>query len=244
MRKLILLIVFTTSLIVSRADLGAPTIQAVCRISLINGETFEGFIVLGQGGYQGIWANGFYFEQGENYKNPVLFSLESKTIEKTDEKAYYVNNGIRQRMRFRNNQKFYYMQWERTPSINNPKEINIKSNDTATYLTINTKLEKKYKLQDTINLYLELPSSTHLSWSKNVRTISISVKDILKFEFLENPSDYWIAKIKEKTIKANEIYNSPDSSGDFWAALWYHEIIKDDKLYEEYQQLLMFNNKR
>jgi len=169
MKNILSIIALTLTFMTVKADLGDPTIQAVCKITLISGESIEGFIVLGHGGYYGIWTNGFYFEQGENYKHPILFSLVFKSIERTEPKTYSVNTGIEGGLRFTRNLKFYYMEWEQTPSVYESKKVNFISNDSSTYLTVSTNLEKKYKLLDTLSLYLELPKSTYLNSKEKVK---------------------------------------------------------------------------
>lgn len=244
MKRILTLATLIMTFMVVKADLGEPTIQAICKITLTNGEIVEGFTTLGIGGYNGIWTNGFYFEQGENYKNPVLFSLLFKSIEMTEPNTYSVKDGIGGGLRFKRNQKFYYMEWEKTPSIYEPNKVKLKSSDSILSLIISSNLEKKYKLLDTITVYLELPSSTYLNSNEKVKNIKVAIKDIVKFEFVSNPSEQWISEIKEKNIKANEKYNGHDSSGDFWEASWYHDIIKDDRLLKKYQESIIFNNRR
>jgi hypothetical protein len=244
MKKTVFIIALLLTFITVKADMGDPTIQAVCKVTLTNGESAEGYIVLGNGGYFGIWTNGFYFEQGENYKHPVLFSLAFKSIEKTASNTYEVNTGIEGGLNFKQNVKFFYMEWVPTPSISKSPKINYIANDSSTYLTVVTNLEKKYKLLDTLSLCLELPKSTYLNAKENVKQKKIAVKDIIKFELVDNPSGKWISEITDKTKNAQELYGGTDSSGDFWAASWYHDIIKDEVLFKQYQEIIIFNNKR
>ena len=237
----IILVIFTTT---ANADCGDPTIQAVCKITLKNGQIRQGFITLGYGGYYGIWTNGFYFEQGENYKHPILFSLDFKSITETKENSYDVIAGEENHICFDRNLKFYFMQWVETPSIYNPKKIELSSEKNFEYVTVTTNLEKKYKLLDSLTLFLELPSTTYLSLKENVSKVKIALSDIKEFELVSNPSVELIEEIKTKTKKAFEINNGPESSGDFIAADWYHDILTNKILYKRYQTMIEFNNKR
>lgn len=244
MKRFLIFVTLIMTFMVVKADLGDPTIQAVCRITLTNGRVVEGFTTLGRGGYYGIWTNGFYFESRDGGKQPVLFSLLFKSVEMTEPGTYNVLDRNDGGFGFQRTQKFYYMEWEETPSIYKLNKVKLESSESTLALIISSNLEKKYKLLDTITLYLELPSMTYLDTEEKVRTLKVSTKDIVLFEFVSNPSEHWESEIKKKSMKAYEICNGPDSSGDFWAASWYHDIIKDEKALKELQEIIIFNNKR
>jgi hypothetical protein len=54
MRKMPLALIVLACLCgAASADLGDPTVQAVCRIKLTDGRSIEGFITIAAGGYEG-----------------------------------------------------------------------------------------------------------------------------------------------------------------------------------------------
>lgn len=212
-------------------DLGDPTIQAICKVTLLNNETYEGIITIANGGYFGIWTNGFCFENEQGFR-PLMFSLDLRNIERIDQHKFEVNfreGGAS----FSKICQLHFMEWEFSPSIKNPKSIKIDGNT----LTWNTNLSKKYNLLESIDLYQSLPKSTYISISSNekLEIITIQLSDIKRFELIENPSIKWQEEIKKKTEQANQINNGPGSSGDFMPAFWYHEIITNEMNYDYYQ---------
>jgi hypothetical protein len=71
--------VLTTTLLVltvlmAKADLGQPSVHAVCRVTTADGKIYEGFVALMVGAIDGVHPNGFYLYQDDIY-NSGLYSL-------------------------------------------------------------------------------------------------------------------------------------------------------------------------
>ncbi len=239
---LLLAIVVLTSY-KSNVDLGNPTIQAVCRATLANGQTVDGFITLGYGGYDGFWMNGIFIDCGDNYKHVIPYTLDFRILIKKSNSEYtlVINSNT---SNFGNVKGVYALQWIDNPSPYNSKTTRFEENKTGKFFYQKTQLEKKYKILDSLTLYQELSSSTYLDSNEKLKSIKLKFSEIASLDLLENPGDKWIEEINRKTDKAHEIYNTEESSGDFLEAAWYHDIVSQKLLLENYQKMIEFNNKR
>jgi len=91
MTRLLTIILFLSAL-TARADLGPPSIQAVCRVTTSDGKTYEGFVALIIGGLDGTHQNGFYLYQDGNYNWTVHFDYEFNKLVRTGSTKYRIGN--------------------------------------------------------------------------------------------------------------------------------------------------------
>lgn len=233
---------------ITKADVGDPTIQAVCRLTLNNGKMLEGLITLGYGSYDGVWMNGFYLESYLNniykYQNTEFLSLDFKSFIKID--SSYDFSGLNN---YRNCRKLKFLQWANGPSYEADARRLIYNdsipNDTLKIISI---IERKYLVMDSINIYYKIPSDTYLETfsdtAKEKRFNTIAIKDISKFELLEHPSTKWLDLIEKAKQKFEKINSTEDSTGDFIQAVWYHELSFNKEEFEHLQKVIMRNIER
>lgn len=90
MRILILsIILIFTSTNPKNIDLGAPEIQAVCKVTLNDGKTIEGFITFGNGGYVSNYRNhGFCLLDENGSKKLILYNFSFSLANLNNYKSY------------------------------------------------------------------------------------------------------------------------------------------------------------
>jgi len=239
------IIIFFTLLVadISYADVGDPTVQAVCRVTLINGKTVEGLIKIGSGGYNGLWMNGFNVET--NYKqqisnNQSFFDLNFRYIQLNDTSIAIGNstsnlNGAKVRVR--------YLQWVENPSIYEP----VKYITTEDSLVITKHIERHYLFLDSIAIFMDMSSVSfldtideHQKPPRQIKVIKIATKDIAKFELVEFPSQEWLSKIEIANRRFDELFNGENSSGDGKPAMWFHDMVAKKELYDYFQPRIDF----
>ena len=228
-----------------KGSLGNPTIQSVCKIAMKDGSIVQGLITLGYGGYYGNWMNGFYLEyypSGVNYKyeQTKFFTLRFKSFVKVDSTYDFYGK------RFENCRKIKFLHWVESPTIYQPQKMFYDDNNTSDTVRLTTHLERKYVALDSITVYFEIPTGTYLYYDTIQKTKfqKIAVRDIVRFELFEKPEQKWLDMISLAEIKADELYNGKDSSGDFLAAGWYHEILKNEEWFNDLQKGIEFNIER
>lgn len=240
--RFIFLIVLLFYSKVSKAGVGDPSIQGVCRITLLNNKVLEGFIKVGTGGYYGLWMNGFSIRkniESKPYDIPKFFDLDFRAIEISDSSFKLATvNDIRSNRLSNGSFKIYFLQWKENTSIYSP--INKISNDDS--LVIIKHIERHYLLLDSIKLYLDITSTTYLDTIdinqnpvKKISTLNIPISEIIKFELLTKPSKLWLDKID----KANKSYPGCET-GDCLPASWFHEMIEDSTIYNLYQPRILY----
>ena len=241
------LILALTALLVfskAKADLGDPTIQSVCKITLSNGKTIEGLITLGYGGYYGNWMNGFYFECYEQikykYERKQFFTLHFKSFVKIDSTYSFGDEASA----LRNCRKIKFLQWVISPSIYQMQKFYYDTSGIVDTARMITHIERKYLALDSLTMYFEIPSTTYLNTIDSAKYQKISVSDIVKFELIEQPAQKWIDMIASTNKKAQERYNGENSSGDFLEAAWYHEILTKKEWFEHLQNGIIRNIER
>lgn len=198
-------------------DLGLPEIEAVCKVTLKDGKTIEGFITFGFGGFEYKYRpNGFCFinEKGVrsfkfyNFKFQFLDVEKQMKNQRWKTKLYYVNN-----ISTRDFSK-------RTESFNKKDRT----------LTITDTDVEKYQFLDEMTLYTKLPFDLFVGNDKgNLNgTITIPVSEIQSVELLKKPSTTSIETIKKAREK---LYKDQEKEEwvDYYEPVWYHEIITDKK---------------
>lgn len=231
----LLTLLFLLITIMVKADLGPPSIQAVCRITTSDGKTYEGFVNLIMGGLHGIHQNGFYFYQNDHSSSTLFFDYEFNKLERTGNTKYRMGNFSADA------KKMYFLAYtgeKETYWLNETKQEVQDQNDN--YLVTKTVIQRKYLMLDTLLLFTELPKYLHLDYTdKTLKRENIPIKDIVSFEVVLNPSETLLNEIEKKRKICYAEVDTTDSTGDFLEPAWVHELIKNpevlNKLREEFK---------
>lgn len=228
MKKFILITALFILITDLQADLGLSTIQAVCKITLKNGESYEGFVTLAEGGYLNYYlSNGFcIIDKTEKYRE-ILFDLD---IEK-------LHNAINHNINSKDKKTLFLLNITRQGNHKKEQEIYLRGENQVLETRI-TNIQN-YILQDTLLIYKTLPHFLLLNRGEftNEEIIKISVSDILTFEFMTNPSEKWLNEIE---IKTKQLF-SEEVSADYVAPLWLHEIVKNEEKLAHLQKYFLIN---
>jgi hypothetical protein len=214
---LFILLIFTSEKPVG-LDLGAPEIQAVCKVTLNDGKTIEGFITFGTGGYEYKYRpHGFCFEHDNGTKQLILYNFKFN-LSNLDSYGSY-RNGTSKLRYVENISKRYYPK---------PKTEYDKGNK---ILTITNTDVKKYKILDNMVMYKKLPLSLSLGYNAKElnEKLTIPVNKIQSVKLLKKPSKSSLEIIK----KAREKQAKSEKENGYWvdylAPVWYHEIISNQE---------------
>ena len=214
LKKIILTVLMTFTFIGTiRADLGAPTIQAICKVTLKDGKIVEGIISFGSGGYEYNYRpHGFCFVHDNGTKQLILYNFSFQKFTPENYGAFRDGSA-----------KLYYAQNVTSHGNLQPTfEFNEKERT-----LIKTSLDKdEYKLLDEMIMYKKLPLSLYVGLSRNNEDEKIKVKisEIKSVEILEEPGKGWLDVI-EIARKKREL--DKDAWEDYMEPVWYHEIITD-----------------
>lgn len=202
-----------------------PGIQAVCKITTSDGNSYEGFITLINGGYDGMHPNGFYFYQNEHYKWISLYDLEFNKLEKINETKYGFGN-------FSPDAKhIYFIAHTYGGDTYSSKESKkLFTDSTGQHLIDKIEISHQYKMFDSIPLFKELPSDLHLNYNdKELLRQKIAMHEIISIEVIENPSEKWLQEIEQKRKTYLTEINNDDYSGDYQEPIWAHDLLKDSE---------------
>jgi hypothetical protein len=201
-------------------DLGVPEIQAVCKVTLNDGKTIEGFITFGTGGYEYKYRpHGFCFEHDNGTKQLFLYDLKFNLSNLESYGSY--RNGTAKLCYVKNISSRYLQQ---------PKTEFDEKESTLTITKIDV---EKYKLLRQMPIYTKLPLDLyigHCSDEQNGKT-SIEVNQIKSVELLKTPSKIYL-DIIENARKRQSASDKEEEWVDYLEPVWYHEIIMDKERVE------------
>ena len=196
------------------ADLGDPTVQAVCRIKLTNGRLIEGFLTMGAGGYDGITPSGFRFEAG-THKATHFFLLDFKKLVRGAAGNYKIisttgrisGEGVLSKP-----SKVVFLEWDGE--------------------------HQRYEELDALMVVTELPYYLYIDPKyeglRKGTVITIPLKRILSFELIDHPAKKWLRHIKER----EQIVSERDDFEDYMEPAWYHEILRDKGWYDSVKEAI------
>jgi hypothetical protein len=213
------------SLNITQADVGLPTIQSICRVTLEDGQKIEGMISFGRGGYNYSYnPNGFCFMDERGSYVLKLFNLDFHEFYPEIFYSYFLPR-----------RQLYYA---KNITIEYPVQFPVYTyNDTFNILKMNKSIESNFKLTKKLLLYKNLPLTLYLDNSyEKLDTVEIDLSKMKSFELLRDPSEYWLKLIesaREKLkYKMTEDFKKDDSAWeDYIEPSWYHEILKDDTIF-------------
>ncbi|KJR41269.1 secreted protein [Candidatus Magnetoovum chiemensis] len=217
------------------ADMGKPSVQALCRITLNSGGAVEGFIFLGRGGYQRyIDTNGFLIihdtEKVKGINQIIFFNLNLNAVEPYNLRIYDLN-GVSAVNGLRDSIKIYYLQ-DVTIAKNYKGDIeNVKIDKHSVPPTMTKTIthESVYELLDYVPIHRKLPDIIHLENSEQleIKPEKIPVKNIKRFELLKEPSKKWLDMISSKESTWNDKYGNCDDC--VLMVEWYHVLARLDE---------------
>jgi hypothetical protein len=233
MKKILCLLTFCMSINFTQADVGLANIQAICRVTMSDGQKFEGIITFGGGGYNYSYnPNGFCFKTGNGLYVLKLLNLDFNVLEPEIFYSYFLPS-----------RQIYYA---KNISSDYPPQIPVYSyNDTNNILKMNKSVLTNFKLSEKLILYMNLPLTLYIDDSyEKLDFIDIDLSKMKTLELLKDPSEYWLKLIKTARNKlGNKILEDLKQDDGAWEdyiePAWYHEILKDVSKYNYYK--LWFN---
>lgn len=173
-------------------------------------------------------SNGFYFEIDNRSNNRILYDFNFYKLQKTKDGKFNVGYNS-----FKANRAYFIAH---TPyhGYSKKEQNDIVVDSKGRKLVSRKYNEFTYKLFDSIPLFKELPREYHLRYDKHEKlTKKIAMSDIISIKIIKQPSKIWLDKI----AKAKKLYwddnDTEDSTGDFLEPTWYHELIQDQKKFNE-----------
>lgn len=210
----IFLILFSSNTV--DLDLGAPTIQAVCKVTLEDGEIVEGFITFGNGGFDYKYRpHGFCLAHDNGTKQLFLYDFKFN-LSNLDNYASHRNG----------TSKLYYVKnisdrYSQQPISEFDKDKKILS---KTYVDT-----EKLQLLDQMTMYKNLPLSLNLGYGEsNEEKTTIHVNKIKSVELLKKPDKKWLGIIKA-TRERQRLSDEDDEWVDYQEPVWFHEVMNDKK---------------
>jgi hypothetical protein len=205
-------------------------IQAICKITLNNGQQKEGIITFIGGGIFHYRPNGFCmkFKDGAYgfylfFENPSFAPESIGSYKNGEAKLYFVKN----------------------VSVDSPRTSNISMIDSSKILTEDFSYSNRYKLKDSIVIYLSLPLTLDVEYpgDEKIDYTVIAVSKIKNFEIVSTPSEYWLNLITKARLKTKSKMQKDELKGSYWVDYtepqWYHEILKDKKFNINYNCLFV-----
>ena len=222
MNKLLLFFVFALQSLSSYSDVGPPPVQAVCRITLKNGDTLEGFISLGNN-------YGYY------YRTDAICIIKDDSIYYTRKlnlnfRQIDFNFELSKNMHCKDNCKFYFAKSYRPESYDS---ITFKrdslNNLIQTYL-----YKDNFKLLSEFPIFKSLPLSLYLGYEEDTSETKVPIEQIKRIEILIEPAKFWLDKIESAREKR---LNDKEAWEDYVEPVWYHDIFKDSARINYFQSL-------
>lgn len=217
----------------STVDLGAPSINAVCKIKLKSGLELEGMLCIISGGYGGYLKSGFASSfDGTEYFNYELFNLGVYGFHQDQ------NARTNRKTKKRENPEKFFLSATGGSGIMNTST----RNDTTMEHTLVTSREYNYKILKHINIYNDLLQTLylpvdgyahHLNLKASINGTEIAVDDISTFELVSEPSKRWTELIQSSRDKTDEVRNH---WVDYQEPLWYHEVRANLMIYNRIQK--------
>ena len=220
------------------ADAGpSPDLQGVCKITLKNGQTVEGVILVGTGGYlspdvQSYYnTNGFFlvFENGQ--RMPVLFNGEFKAIEPNKGRVRGSNAG--ENIPAGKVTQMFFLH-DVTPgtsfdSYQTAITEEILPKETGTDLLLRREIIHRidYELLDAIPVFTTIPEELYLRREHlSVKPVLIKITEIDTFELYREPPQEWLDRIAR--IEKAWIERHPDPTCETFPPFWYHSYVKHE----------------
>ncbi|HAA20315.1 MAG TPA: hypothetical protein DCR93_10505 [Cytophagales bacterium] len=200
----------------SSFDLGAPTIQAICKVTLTNDVVVEGIISFGPGGYEFNYKpHGFCFVHDDGLKQFLLFSLEFGGFTPNSFGAFRAGTS-----------KLYYA--ENLGGIH--PQTSTQFDSVTNRVTQTTTEVDQFQLSESMLLHTRLPVDLYVDFApeENGQIFIITAK-IQSVELLKNPSQEWLDLIEDSRQLLYERQKQEEWE-DYLEPVWYHEIIKDQEM--------------
>lgn len=203
-----------------------PTIQAICKVEMISGESVIGVISLGYS-YDNIYyhPNAFYYETvSEKFVQHISLSFNGFYIDNLDalgaSRIYFAES------RSNKPQFLYKINEDNGQNVLNRKSLR----------------EEEYILKTTFGIYKELPLAINIR-AKNLpeeNVIQLNINNIKTFELLQAPGSEWLEKIQKAKQRLKQKKTQDKANDNLWIGflepIWYHDIIKDKVEFSKWNQ--------
>lgn len=210
----IILLIFTSE-ISTNFDLGAPEIQAVCKVTLLDGNTIEGFITFGSGGAEYTYRpHGFCFAHANGTKQLILYNLNFSSFNPNKFGSYRDGTS-----------KLYYVEHI---SDRNYEQLKTDYDEKSKTLKVTKTATKTYRLSEEMTIYKKLPDDLYVGYSSDEFNgkMKIPMAQIMSVELLNQPSQKSL-NIIETARKNQRDREKTEEWVDYQPPVWYHEIITD-----------------
>lgn len=216
MKRLICILLFALSFSIVKADLGIPTIQAICKVTLKDGTTTTGIISFGKGGYYYHYRpHGFCFVHVMGIVNLNLYDLRFRKFSPDAYQPYTIGEA-----------RLYYI---RNRNVQNAPETEYGVNDSTRLLKRSTIDEDQFDMLDEMVMYTSIPLSMYVE-DEGTATIQIPVSEIKSVEILTKPGKAWLNLIEEARKRHRKEAGDWE---DYIEPVWYHEVIQDPEMVKE-----------
>jgi len=229
-KKLIVLLLFLSSSLFADSNSGC---QAIVKIELINGKSFEAILPIATtknlgGGY--FYQNGFMIVSQGNARYGFLFGADFNKISFIADTDLPQSSSASTRIIRRKNNSVFFLRGTSSQGMENKKvsidsEIDSKSGKETYRRTFH--IIQEYILEDSIEVYRYLPVEYVLTLGKTShKAQKVSVNDLSSIELIRVPSQKWLDSIKmaqEEWWKQYKDAPCPPSG-----PLWYHIFFDND----------------
>ncbi|MFH2107758.1 MAG: hypothetical protein ABII93_03735 [Chrysiogenia bacterium] len=236
-----------------QADLGNPDLQALCRVTLMDGTVIEGAVLAARGGYQRYWdVNGFYITEtpvsvNSDFKLPVFLDLDFLALEPWTGHRYFANGAVGG-FNYKGRQPVVYYLEDITYRQLYVKETKVsertepKKEGSAVVLSRTITTSNIYLLHESIPVFTEIPDGVYLIERVSENSLSyymklapakvkrIPVRAIAKFELLHKPPQAWLDAIAEKTARLEKALAKCEEC-EYLFPVWYHEVVRTPEQY-------------
>ncbi len=215
------------------------TINAVCKVVLLNGQQVDGFIELASEGE----PNGFYFEDAESADWPfsefMKLSLHFERFERQSEYDYlwFKDRRIlnwpvtKDTIRIAKTLNLRYMDWQGGSSYGTTEKKDIQISDKGLMLEFSrsSKQESHYILHDSLSIFQDLSPDTYIR-KGFCPALKVRISEIKSFQLVEKPEQKWLTIIAQNRAKSDQLFKADANSGFNQKSNWYHSIIKNTEL--------------
>lgn len=245
--KQLAVVVFTLCLIpcVLRADLGLPHIQAVCQVTLKDGTTVEGVVLVATGGYLLKFDNYGFLIVVDKPKNEGAVrharAIEVAALFDLTFRAIQPYNGIVETLPLG---QTGWGRWFRKPKVYFLRDVTYKtyfannfeitSEYDSTGLPILLKRDlidhRVYELLEYVPIYTRVPEELYLTREiESVEELRIKVESIERFALVHEPSQSWLDEIAE----IEKAFKETHDMFEILLPWWWHDILEKQELFKD-----------
>lgn len=233
-RQVILLVLIAFSGQPLAADMGRPTVQAVARVTLRDGEVVTGYLQLTAGGYgRHAATHGFLFKgrtrTGQVQESPLLFTLEMVWIDFESGQWGRRDGGTSSSPAWANAEVRFLRE---ATDLGKERRETVRAEGDPPLLTRRLVRETVYEVHDALPVYTVLPEPVYLYAEENygleppTNLRWIPLEKLRRLELLDAPADRWRQEIAARTQAFDGRFGNCDDC--VLQVVWYHELWAPD----------------